>query len=249
MGLHVPSRLAPATTRLRAATFADDDRGGAPRGRPPPRPPRRTRPPPPRPRPRRPVDASRVLSGTVLVAGNMVGGGLLAMPTVTMAAGFYPSVGALLAIWGVMCLLGLLLAEVSVNAMAAAAARAESRGGARRPRAYHHVSKMAMCEATVGARRVGRVAHLHGPPTARCSRATCPRAAACSRGQPLAASGGAPPAARPAARRHTRWPAGAMAPRTALRGPRRCARARASSRYAREPPASLLWAPEIDRAC
>ena len=41
--------------------------------------------------------AGRLFTATMMVAGNMVGGGVLAMPTLAMAPGFAPTVGALVA--------------------------------------------------------------------------------------------------------------------------------------------------------
>ncbi|PXF42804.1 Tyrosine-specific transport protein 1 [Gracilariopsis chorda] len=55
------------------------------------------------------------LACTALVAGTMIGAGVLALPTVTAPAGFLPSSAALLAVWLYMLTTGLLISELTIN--------------------------------------------------------------------------------------------------------------------------------------
>ncbi|CAM9301968.1 unnamed protein product, partial [Hapterophycus canaliculatus] len=52
-----------------------------------------------------------VLSNSALVAGNMIGAGVLALPTVTSAPGFVLSSTAMIAVWGYCLASGILVAE------------------------------------------------------------------------------------------------------------------------------------------
>jgi tyrosine-specific transport protein len=56
-----------------------------------------------------------VLSATSLVAGTMVGAGILALPTATAAVGFLPSTVAMGVAWFYMTMSGLLIAELCLN--------------------------------------------------------------------------------------------------------------------------------------
>ncbi|CAN0101550.1 unnamed protein product, partial [Phaeothamnion confervicola] len=47
-----------------------------------------------------------IASAAALVAGNMVGAGVLALPAVTAVPGFLPSSAALVAVWGYCLLTG-----------------------------------------------------------------------------------------------------------------------------------------------
>ena len=58
-----------------------------------------------------------VVGAASLVAGNMVGGGILAIPTVSSAAGFVPSSALLFALWTANVGTGLLLGEVAAAAI------------------------------------------------------------------------------------------------------------------------------------
>ena len=58
-----------------------------------------------------------VVGAASLVAGNMVGGGILAIPTVSAAAGFVPSSALLFALWTANVGTGLLLGEVAAAAI------------------------------------------------------------------------------------------------------------------------------------
>lgn len=58
-----------------------------------------------------------VVGAASLVAGNMVGGGILAIPTVSSAAGFAPSSALLFALWTANVGTGLLLGEVAAAAI------------------------------------------------------------------------------------------------------------------------------------
>ena len=62
--------------------------------------------------------AGSTLGAAALIAGTTVGGGILAMPTVTAAAGFLPSTAALCGAWAYMAMSGLLIAELSLNSIA-----------------------------------------------------------------------------------------------------------------------------------
>jgi len=65
-----------------------------------------------------PLPASlSVVGAASLVAGNMVGGGILAIPTVSSAAGFVPSSALLFALWTANVGTGLLLGEVAAAAI------------------------------------------------------------------------------------------------------------------------------------
>ncbi|EKE08185.1 MAG: hypothetical protein ACD_17C00297G0001 [uncultured bacterium] len=55
-----------------------------------------------------------VVGGTLLIAGTMIGVGMLALPVTTGSAGFLPSVTMYLISWGFMLCTGLLLLEVSL---------------------------------------------------------------------------------------------------------------------------------------
>jgi tyrosine-specific transport protein len=58
-----------------------------------------------------------VLGSTALIAGTTVGAGILALPTVTLPSGILPSTTLLIAIWLYTLFSGLLIAEVTLNAM------------------------------------------------------------------------------------------------------------------------------------
>ncbi|YAF96810.1 MAG: amino acid permease [Nodularia sp. CChRGM 3473] len=58
-----------------------------------------------------------VLGSTALIAGTTVGAGILALPAVTLPSGVVPSTVLLIAVWLYTLISGLLVAEVSVNAM------------------------------------------------------------------------------------------------------------------------------------
>lgn len=58
-----------------------------------------------------------VLGSTALIAGTTVGAGILALPTVTLPSGVVPSTVLLIAVWLYALVSGLLIAEVSLDAM------------------------------------------------------------------------------------------------------------------------------------
>jgi tyrosine-specific transport protein len=58
-----------------------------------------------------------VLGSTALIAGTTVGAGILALPAVTLPSGILPSTSALIAVWLYALISGLLIAEVTLNAM------------------------------------------------------------------------------------------------------------------------------------
>lgn len=62
-------------------------------------------------------DAGSVFGGASLVAGTMVGAGILALPSATSSVGFIPSTGAMGIGWLYMTMSGLLIAELSINRM------------------------------------------------------------------------------------------------------------------------------------
>lgn len=62
-------------------------------------------------------DSGSVFGGASLVAGTMVGAGILALPTATAPVGFLPSTGAMGIGWLYMTMSGLLIAELSINRM------------------------------------------------------------------------------------------------------------------------------------
>jgi len=60
-------------------------------------------------------DSGSVFGGASLVAGTMVGAGILALPSATSPVGFIPSTGAMGIAWLYMTMSGLLIAELSIN--------------------------------------------------------------------------------------------------------------------------------------
>jgi len=62
----------------------------------------------------RQVSISRILSGTFLIAGTMVGAGMLGIPLVTGVAGFVPGIVITLFVWLFMYATGLLFLEVTL---------------------------------------------------------------------------------------------------------------------------------------
>jgi len=60
-------------------------------------------------------DSGSVFGGSSLVAGTMVGAGILALPSATSPVGFIPSTGAMGIAWLYMTMSGLLIAELSIN--------------------------------------------------------------------------------------------------------------------------------------
>lgn len=58
-----------------------------------------------------------VLGSTALIAGTTVGAGILALPAVTLPSGILPSTALLIAVWLYALVSGLLIAEVTLNAM------------------------------------------------------------------------------------------------------------------------------------
>lgn len=58
------------------------------------------------------TEASRILGGTLLIAGVSIGGGIASLPQATVAAGFFPTVAALLLNGSVMLMTGLFLAKL-----------------------------------------------------------------------------------------------------------------------------------------
>mmetsp|Transcript_34651 Transcript_34651/g.81707 ORF Transcript_34651/g.81707 Transcript_34651/m.81707 type:complete len:588 (-) Transcript_34651:254-2017(-) len=62
-------------------------------------------------------DSGSVFGGASLVAGTMVGAGILALPAATADVGFIPSTGAMGVGWLYMTMSGLLIAELSINRM------------------------------------------------------------------------------------------------------------------------------------
>jgi len=56
----------------------------------------------------------RVFSGTLLIAGTTIGAGMLGIPLVTGAAGFWPALWVTVACWFFMAITGLLFLEVSL---------------------------------------------------------------------------------------------------------------------------------------
>ena len=78
----------------------------------------------------------KVAASAVLVAGNMIGAGVLALPAVSLPLGFGPAAGVLTTAWLGCVATGLLIAEVMINF------RDESDG--------ESPSIMAMAERTLG---------------------------------------------------------------------------------------------------
>ena len=60
------------------------------------------------------VNVLRVISGTFLIAGTMIGAGMLGLPLVTGVAGFFPGILITLAVWFFMYCTGLLFLEVTL---------------------------------------------------------------------------------------------------------------------------------------
>ena len=60
------------------------------------------------------VNVLRVMSGTFLIAGTMIGAGMLGIPLVTGEAGFIPGMVITLAVWFFMYCTGLLFLEVTL---------------------------------------------------------------------------------------------------------------------------------------
>jgi tyrosine-specific transport protein len=60
------------------------------------------------------MHTSRFLGSILLVAGISIGAAMLALPAVTAAYGFFPSVGLLLVCWACMAMTGLLMLEVNL---------------------------------------------------------------------------------------------------------------------------------------
>ncbi|HLO85418.1 MAG TPA: aromatic amino acid transport family protein [Nostocaceae cyanobacterium] len=58
-----------------------------------------------------------VLGSTALITGTTIGAGILALPTVTLPSGVLPSTALLIAVWLYTLFSGLLIAEVTLNAM------------------------------------------------------------------------------------------------------------------------------------
>jgi len=58
---------------------------------------------------------SRIFSGTLLVAGTATGAGMLGIPLLTGAAGFWPAMAVTIACWLFMTLTGLLFLEISLK--------------------------------------------------------------------------------------------------------------------------------------
>ena len=58
-----------------------------------------------------------VFGAAALVAGNMVGGGILAIPTVCAGPGFYPAAALTICLWAANVGTGLLLGEVAAAAV------------------------------------------------------------------------------------------------------------------------------------
>jgi tyrosine-specific transport protein len=56
---------------------------------------------------------SKVLSGSLLIAGTTIGAGMLGIPLVTAQAGFFPAIGMTTVVWLFMVITGLLLLEVT----------------------------------------------------------------------------------------------------------------------------------------
>ncbi|MBI2811659.1 MAG: tyrosine transporter, partial [Candidatus Melainabacteria bacterium] len=66
------------------------------------------------------ISLKKVISGTSLIAGTTIGAGMLGIPLVTAAAGFYPAVLITLCVWAFMALTGLLYIEVALSLPAGA---------------------------------------------------------------------------------------------------------------------------------
>jgi tyrosine-specific transport protein len=79
-----------------------------------------------------------------LITGSTVGAGMLALPAVTAPAGFGPTAAGLVALWGVLLLEALLLAEVNLALMGAEG----EEGGGGGPRGV--VTLRQMAEQTLG---------------------------------------------------------------------------------------------------
>lgn len=60
------------------------------------------------------INFSRILSGTFLIAGTMVGAGMLGIPLVTASAGFFPGTLITILVWLFMYATGLLFLEVTL---------------------------------------------------------------------------------------------------------------------------------------
>ena len=57
----------------------------------------------------------KVIGGVLLVAGTSIGAGMLALPVVTAAGGFFPAFFSYLICWAFMTSTGLLLLEISLG--------------------------------------------------------------------------------------------------------------------------------------
>jgi len=62
----------------------------------------------------RQVNFPRILSGTFLISGTMIGAGMLGLPLVTGVTGFVPGILVTLLVWGFMYATGLLFLEVTL---------------------------------------------------------------------------------------------------------------------------------------
>jgi tyrosine-specific transport protein len=60
------------------------------------------------------INILRVISGTFLIAGTMIGAGMLGLPLVTGVAGFFPGILITIAVWFFMYCTGLLFLEVTL---------------------------------------------------------------------------------------------------------------------------------------
>lgn len=66
-----------------------------------------------------PSTKGTILGAVALITGSTVGAGMLALPAVSAPAGILPTSAGLLAIWGLLTLDALLIAEVNLAALAA----------------------------------------------------------------------------------------------------------------------------------
>jgi len=62
-----------------------------------------------------PLPAAGVVSSAALIAGCMIGAGVLALPSVTIHSGLMPSSFAILSVWAYCAASGLLIGEVCIN--------------------------------------------------------------------------------------------------------------------------------------
>ena len=69
------------------------------------------------PSPEEDATTEGVFGAAALVAGNMVGGGILAIPTVCAGPGFYPAAALTICLWAANVGTGLLLGEVAAAAV------------------------------------------------------------------------------------------------------------------------------------